>query len=175
MPEVPSGTATGRRVSVHPATCQTGEGHLRWDLASDRGIDDYASMTVQPDSPNLLVRLAGMTETDLDELDFGVIGFDVDEIVTVYNTRESEMAGLPRSRVVGRNVFTEVAPCTNNYLVSERYRTETELDAVLDYVFTLRMRPTPVSLRLLAGSGSDLRYMVVVRSDSDGGPDKDRP
>lgn len=112
-------------------------------------------------NPNLLKLLETMSETALDELGFGVIGFDADERVTVYNRFESTHAGLDRQRVLGGSIFTEVAPCTNNYMVSERYRTEAALDEELDYVFTLRMRPTPVRLRLLAAPDARLRYMIV--------------
>ena len=40
---------------------------------------------------------------------------------------------------------------------------ETALDETLDYVFTLRMRPTPVVLRLLFAPDVALRYVVVLR------------
>lgn len=107
-----------------------------------------------------------MTPNEIDDLDFGVIGFDAHEVVVVYNTAESQTSGLGPERVLGHNVFTEVAPCTNNYLVAERYRTENELDEWLDYVFTLRMRPTPVRLRLLARPDDHRRYMIVERTAS---------
>ncbi|MEZ5379370.1 MAG: hypothetical protein R2733_22915 [Acidimicrobiales bacterium] len=114
--------------------------------------------------PDLLEQLESMSPEAIDELPFGVIGFDADEMVRVYNTHESETAGLDPSRVLGSHLFVEVAPCTNNYLVAERFRECDDLDEELDYVFTLRMRPTPVRLRLLAKAGANLRYMVVVRA-----------
>ena len=112
-------------------------------------------------TPDLLARLEDMSESEIDELRFGVIGFDAEENVTVYNRFESAHAGLDRERVLGQGLFTEVAPCVNNFLVAERYRTEATLDEQLDYVFTLRMRPTPVRLRLLAGPDARHRYMIV--------------
>ncbi|MDN5546118.1 MAG: hypothetical protein L0H03_12685, partial [Rhodococcus sp. (in: high G+C Gram-positive bacteria)] len=39
----------------------------------------------------------------------------------------------------------------------------TELDEVIDYVLTLRMRPIKVKLRLLAGAASDIRYVLIKR------------
>ena len=94
---------------------------------------------------------------------FGVIGFDRDGRVTIYNEAESQMAGIEPKRVLGHDLFTEVAPCTNNYLVAERYREVDDLDEQLDFVFTLRMRPTPVRLRFLAHPEARHRYMVVAR------------
>ena len=37
----------------------------------------------------------------------------------------------------------------NNYLVAQRFIDEPEIDDTIDFVLTLRMRPTPVKLRLL--------------------------
>lgn len=124
-------------------------------------------MLLSPDSPDLIGRLETMTDQEVDQLDFGVIGFDSDELVTLYNRYEAETAGLSPSRVIGSNLFVEVAPCTNNYLVAERFRQEALLDAELDYVFTLRMKPTPVRLRLLAQPTAHRRYMIVTRQTSE--------
>jgi photoactive yellow protein len=104
---------------------------------------------------------------DLDLLDFGVIGFDGEGRVREYNTHESSMAGLTRERVVGRLLFTEVAPCMGNAMVAGRFARAAAdadpLDATLDYVLTLRMRPVRVRLRLLADPGAPLRYLLVQR------------
>lgn len=121
-------------------------------------------MTASFGSPDLLQRLDSSSPAELDELAFGVIGFDADEVVRRYNREEAATAGLDPARVLGRPLFTEVAPCTNNDLVAERFRREPVLDEQLDYVFTLRMRPTPVRLRLLAAPDADYRYMVVART-----------
>lgn len=120
-------------------------------------------MAVTFEDADLIARLEPMSTDDYDELAFGVIGFDEHERVTVYNAFESGVSGLDPERVLGRDLFTEVAPCTNNALVAERFREGTDLDERLDYVFTFRMRPTPVRLRLLARSGAPLRYMLVER------------
>jgi hypothetical protein len=69
--------------------------------------------------------------------------------------------------VVGHPLFTIVAPCMNNFLVAQRFADAAasgdELDEVVDYVLTLRMRPIKVKLRLLAGAASDLRYVLIQR------------
>ena len=120
------------------------------------------------DSPGLVERLDILTDGELDELDFGVIGFDAGGVVRRYNTFESRAAGLSSPRVVGHALFTVVAPCMNNYLVAQRFEDAaaegSELDATIDYVLTLRMRPVKVRLRLLAASAADHRYVLVQRS-----------
>jgi photoactive yellow protein len=115
----------------------------------------------------LLDHLETMTDADLDTLEFGVIGFDADTVVRRYNAFESRCAGLSPQKVLGLPLFTTVAPCMNNYLVAQRFEDAaaggTSLDATIDYVLTLRMRPVKVALRLLAAPGSTLRYVLVNR------------
>ena len=123
---------------------------------------------LQFDQPELGPRIAALTEAELDELTFGVIGFDSETSVTLYNTFESKYAGLSRERVVGNPLFTTVAPCMNNFMVAHRFEEAaangTNLDETIDYVLTLRMRPIKVKLRLLAGPGASTRYVLVLRS-----------
>ena len=107
--------------------------------------------------------LVEVDERGLDELEFGVIGFDSAYAVTHYNAFESSSAGLSPTRVLGRHLFEEVAPCMNNFMVAQRFEDEAELDEVLPYVLTLRMRPTPVRLRLLKSSRSESRFLLVHR------------
>lgn len=116
---------------------------------------------VSADDPSLLNLLSGASLQEVDTFPFGVIGFDREEIVAVYNAEESRRSGLLTERVVGLRFFTEVAPCINNPLVAERFRTEPVLDASTDYVFTFMMKPTPVRLRMLADPDVELRYLVV--------------
>lgn len=107
--------------------------------------------------------LQSMPAKELDELPFGVIGFTPDTTVTLYNATESQLAGLPAASVLGEPYFSNVAQCMNNYLVAQRFVDEPELDAVLDYVLTLRMRPTPVKLRLLKQVSCPTHYVLVQR------------
>ena len=120
------------------------------------------------DDPSLLTRLDPLLDSDLDELNFGVIGFDAQGVVRRYNAHELEVAGLSNSRVLGHALFTLVAPCMNNYLVAQRFEDAaaegTELDATIDYILTLRMRPIKVRLRLLAAPGAAFRYVLVHRT-----------
>src|SRR5689334_9704251 len=111
---------------------------------------------------NIVPLLNAFGKQELDALDFGVIGFDQETVVRQYNRFESECAGLAPEHVVGQRMFTSVAPCMNNFMVAQRFEDAlekgSELDAVIDYVLTLRMRPVKVRLRLLARPDSELRY-----------------
>ena len=119
------------------------------------------------DQPGLASHLGELSDAELDDLDFGVIGIDADGVVRRYNALESRLAGLSPQRVLGHAFFTTVAPCMNNFMVAQRFddaqTNGTPLDATIDYVLTLRMRPLKVKLRLLAEPGAALRHVLVHR------------
>ncbi|MEZ4364630.1 MAG: PAS domain-containing protein [Kofleriaceae bacterium] len=116
------------------------------------------------DDPQLGIMLQSSSESALRDAAFGIVGLDADSRVVVYNRWESELSGLSPEKVLGKAFFTEVAPCTNNYLVALRYDQETVLDETLDYVFSYRLRPIAVRLRLLK-VGGDRRWLLVMRRD----------
>jgi photoactive yellow protein len=113
---------------------------------------------------DLLDRLDTADDAALDALSFGVVAMGGDGTVTSYNALESRTSGLSAINVIGRHFFSQVAPCTNNFMVAHRFETEPAIDAVIDYVFTLGMRPTPVRLRLLKGPGRHHMYLVIERT-----------
>ncbi len=106
-------------------------------------------------------RLDSADSRTLDLLSFGVVKMDLDDVVLEYNEAESRLSGLSKSSVVGRDFFTQVAPCTNNYMVAERYHEHDILDETIEYVFTYRMRPTKVRLRMLKNARRNFQYLLV--------------
>lgn len=122
---------------------------------------------IQFDQHDLMAKLVQMDDSSLDSLDFGVIAFDKDGRVQRYNKFESIAAGLSVDRVIGQNLFLVVAPCMNNFLVAQRFTDARDgnvtLDDTIQYVLTLRMRPTKVRLRLLSIPGAELNYLLVHR------------
>ncbi len=113
------------------------------------------------DDIDLFNQLTSTSDVELQDTSFGVIAMDSDHRVVFYNRTESTLSGLSAERTVGRHFFTEVAPCTNNFMVAHRFETEAELDATMDYVFTLRMKPSPVRLRLLARPDAPRSFLLV--------------
>jgi photoactive yellow protein len=124
-------------------------------------------VSLEFDQPDLVAELAALSDPELDGLDFGVIGFDAETTVRRYNAYESKAAALSPKSVLGHPIFTVVAPCMNNFLIAQRFEDAaagaTPLDATIDYVLTLRMRPVKVKLRLLSSPGAALRYILVSR------------
>lgn len=124
---------------------ETGAASIRWSF----------------DDSGLLDALEAIPLDGIDEIGFGLIVMNRSGEVTGYNAAESKLSGLAAERVLGRNFFVDVGPCTNNYLVAQRFLDSDELDEQLDYVFTFRLAPTPVQLRLLARAGSPRQYLAV--------------
>jgi len=117
-------------------------------------------------APDLHDQLDRLSQAELDAMEFGVVRMSTSGKVVAYNAYESRLAGLSRERVIGKHFFTEVAPCTNHYIVSVRFDAPINLDALVPYVFTLRMRPTHVQLRLLKKERSTYQYLIVARGQS---------
>jgi photoactive yellow protein len=110
-----------------------------------------------------LSELEIMGREDRDALPYGLVGFAADTIVQIYNAAEARMSGLDPATVVGVPFFDAVAQCMNNFMVAQRFADEPELDDIVPYVLTLRMRPTKVRLRLLASAKVPCRYVLSER------------
>ena len=114
---------------------------------------------------DLLQRLPKLDDASLDALPFGVIGFGADGRITRYNKFEADATGLNQGKQIGKDLFTEVAQCMNNFMVAQRFEDalsgKQAMDSTIDYVLTWKMKPTKVKLRLLAEPNSALRYIVL--------------
>lgn len=111
------------------------------------------------DTPNLLEWLDAHTEMDYDQLDFGIVKMDYKGTVVAYNSAESAIAGIAKEHVKGKHFFTQVAPCTNNFMVAEKY-TAIKLDETIPYIFTYITKPTKVILRLIKGKNG-YQYLLA--------------
>jgi photoactive yellow protein len=117
---------------------------------------------------NISHALETLTNEQLNSLDFGVIGFDDEGMVKVYNAYESKVAGLSLESVIDADLFNSVAPCMNNFMVAQKIEDaideSSELDEIMDYVLTLKMKPTRVKLRLLSSPQLTYSYVLILRS-----------
>lgn len=116
---------------------------------------DFEGVTIE--------QLDGMDQPSRDALPFGVVGLGADTIVQSYNATEARMSGLDPATVMGVPFFDAVAQCMNNFMVAQRFEDEPEIDDIIPYVLTLRMRPTRVRLRLLASAAVARRYVLIER------------
>jgi photoactive yellow protein len=102
---------------------------------------------------------------DIDALPFGVVVLDADLRVSDYNRAEETLSGLSKAAVLGRPFFTEVAPCMNNYLIADRFRSSETTDETISYVLSVRMRPTPVRIRVIQDQARGTRALAIEKNE----------
>ena len=122
-------------------------------------------MNVMPNSFETITLsdLEAASKDRLDGLSFGVIGLQPDTLADVYNETESRLSGVSPEQVLGAPFFDTIGQCMNNFMVAQRFEDEPDLDDIVPFVLTLRMRPTRVRLRLLQKQGIDRRYILIER------------
>ena len=104
----------------------------------------------------------------IEDLEFGVIGFDAAGIVRRDNAFESQCAGLPAARDLRSVRFTVVAPSMNNFMVAQRFEgaaaAAEKSDVTIDYVLTLRGRPSRGNYACSnVPTATCMRYVLVNR------------
>lgn len=92
-----------------------------------------------------------MQERELDALPFGAIQLDAEGYVKNFNMYESNLSHLPKSQVIGKHFFREVAPCTDVQAFHGRFRegvAKKELHAKFTYHFAFKQDPRDVQVTL---------------------------
>jgi len=113
-------------------------------------------------------RIDSLTEGDFDALPFGAIKLDTDGRILKYNLYESRLAERDREEVIGKNFFTEVAPCTNVQEFAGRYRqgvAEGKLDTTFPYKFIFPKRVVDVEITLILHADGESVWVFVKESD----------
>ncbi|MFM2044537.1 MAG: hypothetical protein RLY86_3113 [Pseudomonadota bacterium] len=113
-----------------------------------------------------------LNQAEFDALPFGAIQVDGSGIIHRYNRTESRLSGRVVERVIGRNFFTDVAPCTNIPAFAGLFHSGIaagSLDVAFDFVFDFHMAPTRVAIRMRNGREPD-RYWILVQKLADLAP-----
>lgn len=111
-----------------------------------------------------LENITRMDEMQLDELPFGAIRLDKQGTVLSYNMTESKLTGRDPKRVIGRNFFTDVAPCTNVQGFAGRFRegiAKGDMHVIFPYRFDFQMAPRDVSVTLFYSKQTDTAWVFV--------------
>jgi photoactive yellow protein len=95
-------------------------------------------------------KLSTMSALEIDQLAFGAIKLDPLGNIQQYNETEGAITGRSPSDVIGKNFFTEVAPCTNTPKFKGAFdRVVTErISIMLEYTFDYQMAPTKVMVHM---------------------------
>lgn len=100
---------------------------------------------------------------EVDRLAFGLIEIDAEGIVRNYNAAESRLSGLEPDDVIGRNFFTEVAPCTRDTEFERRWRRLREEGEGRDeftFVFRFQTGHRIVQVRAVLQPGGNTLVLV---------------
>ena len=95
--------------------------------------------------------LARMNDAQLNKLAFGAIELDATGKILKYNAIEGEITGRDPKAVIGKNFFTDVAPCTNRPEfkgVFDAGVRAKNLNTMFEYVFDHQMKPTKVKIHM---------------------------
>ena len=100
-----------------------------------------------------LWRLADLAPAQLDELPLGAVVIDGEGTISAYNSYEAEMAHLSKERVIGRNFFRDIAPCTAvkefEGRMREFMRSKQKVSESFDYFFPFAHAPVDVTITFL--------------------------
>lgn len=112
-------------------------------------------------------RLGKISARDLDGLPYGAILLDESGRILSYNDTESRMARLPIEAVLGRNFFTEVAPCTRVKEFEGRFRALASGQGLpvvsFDFVFPFPFGAQRVAVLLTRGANPGTVIMALLR------------
>ena len=103
VPRVPSVGGLGFPATIYPL--------------ENRVSSDSAAPT-----PFIVQTIDSIGEKELDSLPYGVIQLDAQGTVLRYNSYEEGLSGLTRQKVVGKNFFKQIAPCTDMQEFYGRFR-----------------------------------------------------
>jgi len=130
VPRVPSVGGLGFPATIYPS--------------ENRVSSDSAAPT-----PFIFQTIDSIGEKELDSLPYGVIQLDAQGTVLRYNSYEEGLSGLTRQKVVGKNFFKQIAPCTDMQEFYGRFREGVaagELHCTFRYHFAFKRNPGDVTI-----------------------------
>ena len=97
---------------------------------------------------------------------FGAIQLDASGKILQFNAAEGRITGIDPSSVVGKNFFTDVAPCTNTPKFKGAFDAgvkEGTLNTMFEYLFDYNMAPTMVRVHMKKALSGDGYWIFVKR------------
>jgi photoactive yellow protein len=110
--------------------------------------------------------LAKMGDKAIDNLAFGAVKVDAAGKILQYNVAEGDITGRDPKAVLGKNFFTEVAPCTNRPEFQGKFKEGVaagNLNTIFEYVFDYNMKPTKVKVHMMKAVAGDGYFIFVKR------------
>lgn len=122
-----------------------------------------------PTTTEVLDAVDRMTPEELDHVPYGMIQLDATGRILTYNAVESKLASLTREEAIGKQFFTEIAPCTKVQDFYGRFKEgviRESLDTTFRFHFAFKQNPRDVTVRLIYSRRT--RTVWVLVADHDG-------
>jgi len=110
------------------------------------------------------IRVTELTEAQLDAQPFGVIRLARDGTVLSYNLYEEKIARMRREDVVGKNFFSDVAPCTRVKEFFGRFIDgveQREMNVTFGFLFAFKHQHRNVDVSLYYKKSDDSIWVIV--------------
>ncbi len=110
--------------------------------------------------------MAKMAASEIDGLAFGAVQLDGEGRIIQYNAAEGAITGRDPKAVIGKNFFTEVAPCTNTSVFKGAFDAGVQsgnLNTMIEYTFDYIMKPTKVKVHMKKALVGDSYWVFVKR------------
>ena len=110
--------------------------------------------------------MSKMGSSEIDSLAFGAIRLDANGVIQAYNVAEGAITGRDPNAVIGKNFFTDVAPCTNTPEFQGKFAAGVasgDLNVLLEYTFDYEMTPTKVRVNMKKAAAGDNYWVFVKR------------
>lgn len=127
-------------------------------------IEEATMSVTQVVRETLFQTVQNFTEQELDALPHGAIQLDTTGKVLSFNQYESTLANKKKEDVIGRNFFTEVAPCTNVQEFHGRFVrgvAEKKLHEKFRYHFAFKQNPRDVVVTLFYSDITNTVWVFV--------------
>jgi len=115
------------------------------------------------DDDALPARIERLSTQQIDALPFGVVRLDAEGIVTFYSRTEAEQSGFRDRRAIGRNFFTQLAPCLSTpdrvRRIEEARRAGT-LDITFEQIGDFDDAERELHVRVLSASGGGVWVLL---------------
>ena len=109
-------------------------------------------------------KINSISEKGLDSLAYGVIQLDAEGTVLRYNAYEAGLSGLAKQKVLGKNFFKEIAPCTDIREFYGRFQdgiAAGELHCTFRFHFAFKERPRDVTITLFYNNRDKSTWVLV--------------
>jgi photoactive yellow protein len=113
---------------------------------------------------SVLKKLPSLSAAELDALSIGVVKVDDQGVIQMYNKEEGRIGNVNPASVIGKNFFTQVAPCTNNRLFFGKFKegvSKGQLSFSMPYTFTYKIKPTNVMIQMYRDPDTSSNWVLV--------------